>query len=97
MESFEERTAYMEIPPKSGWKDTPPSQAEARHMALRTWGTAKGGMMEWSPVVFHRPNADYEFWCKLWWCMAWKLHPLEKGKSYKKAVMELCGVHELEV
>lgn len=33
---------------------------------------------------------EYEFWCKLIWCVTCKLKPLEEGKSYKLAVLRLC-------
>lgn len=93
MKTFEERTAYMEKEPKHGWRTEKPSAAEARKWVLHKWGFSKGGYREWSPSILSNPavdEQDYEFWCKLYWCVTCKLKPLAEGKSYKLAVLKLC-------
>lgn len=92
MKTFEERTSYMEKEPPKGWNTTPPSPERVRSLVLHRWGYSKGGTCEWTPALLSNPRIeeeDYEFWCKLWWCMTFKLKPLEEGKSYKLAVLKL--------
>lgn len=92
MKTFEERTAYMEKEPKNGWRDTLPAPEKVKALVLHQWGFSKGGYREWSPSILSNPLIDedtYEFWCKLWWCMNFKLKPLSPGKSYKLAILKL--------
>lgn len=105
MKTFEERTAWMEKH-NTTFKSPEDMVDTAKQAIVFHFGGNKTSTP--SPIIrenfsrdmfFHRScSADtYEFWCKLIWCITCKLKPLEKGKSYKAAVMDLCGVRVLGV